>query len=143
MNPTALQQLEELLETSLPADYLDHLRDYPTTLRSARRAIDNSDAEGTVAQVEFLDDLASVLEVNLEVRCETLVQPDGEEQLWPPQFLIIGETGSGDYYCIDAGREVQGVMQYDHQSVQFEVFADSIDEFVEMLEDTFCDAESF
>ena len=56
---------------------------------------------------------------------------------------IVGETGSGDYYCIDAGREVEGVMQYDHQSVQFEVFADSIDEFIEMLEDTFCDAESF
>lgn len=143
MTSDALQQLEELLETSLPPEYVDRLNDYPASLLTARRAIDDSDAEGTVAQVEFLDDLNSVLEINLEARCETLVQPDGVEQVWPPQFLIVGETGSGDYYCIDAGREVEGVMQYDHQSVQFEVFADSIDDFIEMLEDTFCDAESF
>ncbi len=141
MNSEVLKQLTELLDTSVPQEYLDQLQRYPSTLKSAHRAIDDSDSEGTVAQVEFLDDLRSVLEINLEARCETLVEPNGDEQVWPPQFLIIGETGSGDYYCVDARREVKGVMQYDHQSVRFEVFTDTLEDFVEVLEDTYCDPD--
>lgn len=38
--------------------------------------------------------------------------------------------------------EVQGVMQYNHQAVNFELVADSLSEFVESLIDTFCDEEN-
>ena len=121
----------------MPPAYLQFLDAYPESLRQARRALDDSDSEGTVAEVELIADLPAVLEINLEVRADSVPEPDGLEFYWPEQFLVIGETGSGDYYCIDVEGDVDGVMQYDHQNVGFEVVADSMDEFVEMLVETF------
>ena len=51
--------------------------------------------------------------------------------------MVIGETGDGDYYCIDTDGEHEGVLQFRHYSVEFEVIADSLNDFVEMLMDAF------
>ena len=56
--------------------------------------------------------------------------------------MVIGETGSGDYYCIDVDRQEEGVIQFDHQSVSFDVIADSLSEFIEILVETFSESES-
>ena len=56
--------------------------------------------------------------------------------------MIIGESGSGDYYCIDVDGDVDGVMRYDHHAVEFEVIADTMDEFIEMLTETFVDFDN-
>lgn len=132
-----LEHLKTLCGASVPDYYLRFLHDYPEPLRRATRALDDSDSEGMVSDVELIADLSSVLEINLEARVDSVPEPDGLEFFWPEQFLVIGETGSGDYYCIDVEGEVDGVMQYDHQNVGFEVIADSLDEFVEMLVETF------
>ena len=66
-----------------------------------------------------------------------MTEPEGLEFFWPEQLLIIGETGSGYYYCIDVDCEEEGVIQFDHQSVSFEIVADSLDDFVELLVETF------
>ena len=42
---------------------------------------------------------------------------------------MIGETGEGDYYCIDVDGEHTGVLQFRHQEVDFEILTDSIGEF--------------
>lgn len=138
MTENAIQQLQQLLGQDLPDDYLSLLEVYPASLSSARRAVDETETEGMVCQVEFLDDLESVLVLNLECRADSVAEPDGLEFFWPEQFLVIGETGGGDYYCVDVDGDVDGVMQFDHMAVQFEVVADSLQEFVEILEDTFC-----
>ncbi|MCA9050491.1 MAG: SMI1/KNR4 family protein [Planctomycetaceae bacterium] len=57
--------------------------------------------------------------------------------MWPAQLLIIGETGTGDYFCMDVLGDVPGILQYNHQAVEFERIADSLAEFVEILHDTF------
>lgn len=137
MSTDIIARLTDLMGFAPPDSYLNVLQNYPSVLMYAMRALDDSDAEGTVADVEFMSSLESVLALNCEARSDALVQPDGVELLWPEQFMIIGETGSGDYYCIDVLDEVEGVIQYDHQAVQFEVCADSLDEFIEMLVDTF------
>ncbi|MEZ6133002.1 MAG: SMI1/KNR4 family protein [Planctomycetaceae bacterium] len=137
-----LQQLEKLIGHPLPADYLQLLRNYPDALRAARRCIDNTDAEGTVADVDLIADPQSLLEINLEPRQDSVPAPDGMEEFWPDQMLVIGETGGGDYYCLDVFEEVAGVIQYDHQSVGFYVIADSLDEFVQMLMDTYSDDDA-
>lgn len=135
----AKSELETMLPAAVPDDYLKLLSDYPPTLLNARRAIDDSNDEGLVSQVELQIDLRAVLELNLEAREDSVPDPEGIERLWPDQFLIVGETGGGDYYCIDVLNEVDGVMQYDHQAVEFQQIADSLAEFVEILEDTFCE----
>lgn len=137
MSEQLLRQLEQLPGHPLPEDYLQLLQNYPATLKVARRCIDNTDSEGMVADVELISDLQSLLDINREARLDSVPAPDGLEIYWPDQFLVIGETGSGDYYCIDVLAEVTGVMQYDHQSVSFDVIADSLVEFVEMLMETF------
>ncbi|MEZ6123222.1 MAG: SMI1/KNR4 family protein [Planctomycetaceae bacterium] len=96
--------------------------------------------------MELISDLVSVLQINLEA-ADSVPEPDGLEFFWPDQFLVIGESGDGDYFCMDAGEEVTGVMQFDHQSVTFELVADSLSDFVTMLVHTFieggscCDSE--
>lgn len=135
-----LQQLEQIVQHPLPEYYLQMLKNYPAVLKQARRCIDDTEAEGTVADVELIADFQSLLEINQEPRLGSVPAPDGMEEFWPDQMLVIGETGGGDYYCIDVFDEVQGVIQYDHQSVGFYVMADSLDEFVQMLIDTYVEA---
>lgn len=106
------------------------------------RALDDSDSEGSVADVELLENIGCVLALNLEARDESVAEPEGLEFFWPDQLLIIGETGAGDYYCIDVEGQEEGVIQFDHQSVAFEVIADSLDEFIEILEETFSESAS-
>lgn len=138
MQQDILQQLVRLLGRRPQQEYLDTLLDYPEPLRAARRAVDETDSEGVVSEVEFVLNPACVLDLNLEARRGSLVDPEGVEYAWPDSLLIIGETGSGDYYCIDVEAATTEVIQYNHQAVEWDVIADSLDEFVEILVDTFC-----
>jgi len=137
MTPQILDQITELVGNVPPEEYLSLLINYPEALTSINRAIDESTSEGTVADVELIRDPESILEINREARVDSVLDPNGLEFFWPDQFLIIGETGAGDYYCIDVDQEVAGVMQFDHHSIGFEVVADSLNEFVEILEESF------
>jgi hypothetical protein len=137
MTPKIIDQITELVGNVPPDDYLRLLRDYPEVLQSVNRAIDDSKSEGTVADVELIRDPSCILKINREARVDSVLEPDGTEFFWPDQLMIIGETGAGDYYCIDVERQVAGVMQFDHHSVGFEVIADSLNEFVDILEETF------
>lgn len=137
MTPEHLLLLEEMCETVIPAEYLQLLNSYPPELRMANRADDGSDAEGTVPDVEFFASSSEILKINQEVRQGTILDPEGQEFRWPDQLLVIGETGDGDYYCLDTDGEHEGVLQFRHYSVEFEVIADSLNEFVEMLSDAF------
>ncbi|MGB4740278.1 MAG: SMI1/KNR4 family protein, partial [Fuerstiella sp.] len=139
---SSLQQLAEMVGAPLPVEYLELLRNYPDVLRAAMRALDDSDAEGTVADVELIADPDCVLELNIEARQESVTEPDGLEFFWPDQLLIIGETGAGDYYCMDVEGQEEGVIQFDHQAVVFEVIADSLSEFIKILEETFSEPHS-
>jgi hypothetical protein len=127
----------------MPDSYLRLIADYPETLRSARRAEDGSSAEGFVSDVELLSDLADVLLLNEEARCGSILDPDGQIFSWPDQLLIIGENGTGDYFGIDISGEHAGVLQYLHQPVEFEQISESLDEYIEMLLETFCPEDEF
>ncbi len=132
-----IHELEELCGAGLPDDYLRLLNSYPAALRQAARAEDDSFSEGTVAEVDLMAELSDLVEINHEVRLGPVLDPKGQEFRWPEQLLVIGETGDGDYYCVDTDGEHQGVLQFRHQSVEFESVADSLDEFVGMLLDRY------
>ena len=134
---TLWQSLVELCDAPLPEDYVRLLREYPERLKATLRSEDGSLAEGFVSDVELLADPNDVLSINREARMGAVLAPDGEEFYWPEQLLIIGETGAGDYFCLDTSEEHLGVLQYLHHSTEFEQIAESIGEYVEMLIDTF------
>lgn len=137
MTPQHILELEHLCEAPLPAEYLQLLESYPTALQTACRADDGGDTEGIVPEVELLASPEEILKINQEVRQGTILDPEGQEFRWPDQLLVIGETGDGDYYCIDTDGEHDGVLQFRHYAVEFEVIADSLNDFVEMLMDAF------
>ncbi len=136
-----ISELEQMCGASLPENYLRLLHSYPPALRTAVRAEDDARWEGTVAEVELLSEPSDLVEINREVRLGPVLDPKGAEFRWPVQLLVIGETGDGDYYCVDTDGEHQGVLQFRHQSVEFENVADSLDEFVGMLLDSYVNGD--
>lgn len=137
MAPEILLQLTELIGWELPAEYIELLEQYPASLSTRTREPDHPDCEETVAEVELLNDPQTILAINQEARRECILEPNGDEFVWPDQMMVIGETGTGDYFCIDVSGDVDGVIQYNHQAVTFEIIAESLEEFIEILEETF------
>lgn len=137
MSFDALSELETLFQAPVPTAYRVVLTNYPEALRGAVRADDGSDSEGLVSEAELLADPAEVLRINREVRLDSILDPEGREFRWPAPFLVIGETGDGDYYCVDTAGEHEGVLQFRHHAVEFEPVADSMDEFIELLVECF------
>jgi len=126
-------QLEELCGYPLPAAWQQLISNYPPALLAAIRGEVDLQDEGTVAEVELLASDSAVLQINLEVRCGTFLDPSGHEFRWPAAYLVIGETGDGDYYCLDTAAQTVAVLQYRSQAVTFENAAESLEEFVELL----------
>ena len=137
MSFDAFSELETLCQAPVPTAFRAFLMEYPEALRGACRADDGSDAEGFVSEAELLADPVEVLRINREVRLDSILDPEGREFRWPTPFLVIGETGDGDYYCIDVSAKREGVLQFRHHAVEFEMVADSMDEFIELLVECF------
>ena len=135
-------QLEQLCGCSLPSAWQLLIRHYPPELLNAGRGSDDDQDEGTVSQVELLSCDSAILQINLEVRAGTYLDPAGSEFRWPAHYLVIGETGDGDYYCLDALNQSTPVLQYRCQLVCFETAAESLDEFVELLYIAFTEDDS-
>ena len=92
MNSDAISQLENLCQAPVPSACRAILTEYPEVLRGVPRADDGSDSEGFVSDAELFAHPEAVLRVNLEVRRESILDPDGHEFCWPETFLVIGET---------------------------------------------------
>ena len=133
MKSDELKQLEDLIELPLPDDYLAVLDNYPKVLKTAFRGTDDDQLLGSVADFELIADPKLILAINLESRLCSVLDPSGQEFFWPNQLVVIGETGAGDYYCLDASCEHEGVFLFDHQPVEFEMVAESLQEFVDAL----------
>ncbi len=141
MNSDAISQLENLCQAPIPSACRAVITDYPEALLGVPRADAGSDPEGFVAEAELLADPEAVLRLNLEVRKESILNPDGHEFCWPMTFLVIGETGDGDYYCVDTVGEHQGVMQFRHHTVEFEMVAESMPDFIDLLVECFVEGD--
>jgi hypothetical protein len=134
---TTLNQLASLVAGSLPAEYLQLLRTYPAELQGRVRDEHQDPDWGTVCQVDLPSDLEIIVDLNREVRSCSVLDPEGAEFHWPESLLVIGETGAGDYYCLDTTGEVPGVLQFEHQPVEFYEVADSLSDFVSLLLESF------
>lgn len=137
MSARQLKQLESLCGHPLPAPWLHVMENFPEVLRTALRSETGDISDGTVSRVELQVNLNDVLALNREVRSSTILDPDNLEFRWPDNLLVIGETDEGDYFCLDTSGDFDGVLQFRHLDVEFEELTDSLDEFVEMLIETY------
>ncbi|MGV2339497.1 MAG UNVERIFIED_CONTAM: SMI1/KNR4 family protein [Planctomycetaceae bacterium] len=139
MLPAIRRELEEICGAPLPAQWLQFIAEYPEELRLAWRSDDESDDEGFVGDAELLADPADILALNREVRAAPIPDAQNREFLWPARYVVIGESGDGDYYCIHADDPGCGVHQFLHLNVRFKRLTSGFSEFLEMLVDAYLD----
>jgi len=48
------------------------------------------------------------------------VQGIGEKP-FPPDYVVIGETGTGDFFCLDLSQNPAPVVEFDHERHRFRV----------------------
>ena len=132
-----INAIQELTGFEIRDDYAQLINDFPSQLMNIQRADNGFDGEGQVNNVELMNRMTDVLDLNQEVRSDSVEHPDGHEFFWPNQVLAIGENGEGDYYAIDLAGEYMGVLFFDHQLVEFEEITKSLNEYVELLQESF------
>ena len=141
MLPAIRRELEQICGAPLPGQWLQFLAEYPTELKTALRSDDGSEDEGRVGDAELLADPADVLAINKEVRRTSVPDAGNQEFRWPVRYVVIGESGDGDYYCIDADDPNCGVHQFHHLPVRFKQLTEGFVEFLEMLIEAYLDVD--
>ncbi|MFM7055459.1 MAG: SMI1/KNR4 family protein [Planctomycetota bacterium] len=141
MLPAIRRELEEMCGAPLPWQWLQFLAVYPEELKQALRSDDGSEEEGCVGDAELLADPGDVLAINQEVRATSILDTDNREFHWPASYIVIGESGDGDYYCIDPQDPNCGVHQFQHLPVQFKRLTKGFADYLEMLLEAYVEFE--
>jgi hypothetical protein len=141
MLPAIRHELEILCNGPIPDLWVQLVSNYPDELRSALRSDDGSDEEGKVSDAELLADPADLLAINREVRSTNILDPSNRPFSWPVRCLVIGESGDGDYYCLNADDPDCGVIQFLHLPVRFKRLTANLEGFLEMLFEAYVDVE--
>jgi len=104
------------LGLAIPPEYSELTLNYPTL---------PAGFEDT-PQHEIYSDPERVLAANRAVR----ERPPASGAEWPGAYLVIGDSGCGDYYCLDTSRAPASVLCWNHELASFEVVADSTSSFL-------------
>ena len=95
MNTDDVKNLETQLGLALPDEWVRLMQDYPVALQNLIR----HDGIG-VREFELCNEPQLLAEFNEEVRDGLIYDSEGIAYDWPEEFLVIGDNGHGDYYCI-------------------------------------------
>lgn len=110
----------------------DFYRTYLSTLkeRLEREGFCESDFED-ISSNELIFDSSKVEAINVEMRSFKAIwlPMQVEPSFWPDDWLIIGGSGNGDYFCISKSGSFSGVYCFEHESLQFVSYASSLDDF--------------
>ena len=95
----------------------------------------NADDAAEICEHEFLRDPERIIALNNEMRQlkARWTTDDLEPRPWPDDYLIIGDSGCGDYYCVSRTRAFPGIVAYEHEMAAFTPFAASFDEYYELM----------
>jgi hypothetical protein len=103
----------------VPIEYLRFVADYPIL----------PDDFADVREREVFADVQKALVVNLEVRR----RPPVDGAAWPDQYFVVGESGCGDWYCLDTSHSPAPVVCWNHETAAFEPTAHSLSAFLEHI----------
>ena len=112
MNEADIVKIEDYVGLTVPESYRQLLLDYPEPLASLRW----SGIRPT--SFELFNKSKKILQENKFVRSSTFNMEDdsGETHTWPNHFLVIGESGGGDYYAINLKNKKAAVYFWDHET---------------------------
>jgi len=119
MTDADLAKIETELDIELPDYYRAFVQNYPPLLL----AIPNGPY-----LCELSNSAENVIQLNRLVRTFNSFE-------WPDEYLVIGESGCGDYYAIDIDDEDSSVYLWNHEQGDFsdDEEVDSLPEFAGQL----------
>ncbi len=107
-----IEKIESRLGVELPAEYRDFVINYPADLDEDIRAHD------------IYADADAVIEATEELR-----KGDNPDLKWPKHYVIIGDSGSGDYYYIHTQNNSAAIYWWNQTADELEEVAQSIDDW--------------
>ena len=112
MTDDDLDRIEARLAVQLPPEYRRFAADYPPDLDADTRNHDIFDsADRVIAETEFLR-VGSV-----------------PEMPWQSSFVVIGDSGCGDWYFLDLDEAPAPVKEWNHETASFDHVAASINDW--------------
>ena len=113
------QQLERICSTfgiNLPASYRDFQLQYPESF------------DQDIRDHDIYDDPDRVIKETNFLRSSDFI-PGG----WPKNYLVIGDSGCGDWYYLDIATETGQIGCWDHEEDGFSMQQTDINEFAEEI----------
>ena len=118
MTEAELAGVESRLGVLLPSHYRRFLLAYPQALIDAK--LDLGHTQESPADRKFTSHPDRLIELNEEVRESGTPWVGEAGDPWPDRYLVIGDDGCGNYYCLDLRAGDEGVWFYDHDAGGFE-----------------------
>lgn len=128
MNREDIDLLATEFGLTLPAKWAGYMLSYPAALQGLVRP----NGIG-VREYEFCHEPQLLKELNEDVRFGPVIDSENILYDWPEEFLVIGDNGVGDYFCIDTNDAECNVLYFDHQLGEFFELGETLDTFVECL----------
>lgn len=109
MTAKDLARVQKELGVELPASYRKFIINYPKALLKAERV----GTKETPADVELLNNADTLIKLN-----EMVHSAPGIDTI-PTEYFIVGHSGCGDYYAIDADDDDSSVYLWNHEIGDF------------------------
>jgi hypothetical protein len=104
--------LQQLCGCPLPDQWLHLISNYPPGLLTASRGPDDQTEDGTVCR----SNCSQMTPLSSRSTSKSALKrgwtPAGAASTGHPHTCVIGETGDGDYFCIDALPQPALLLQY-------------------------------
>lgn len=124
------------LGVAVPPDYRALMLAFPQDLRDAPY---NSPVGGRASDSLLFDDPQRVIRYNRRWRDPNELPVNGESEPWPDEFLIIGEDGGGNCWCVKLDGSDRSVWFFEHADGVFVPSAASCEEHVDHLRQLIAD----
>lgn len=111
MTETDVDRIESSLAVTLPDEYRRLLMEFP------------SDLSADWARHEIFCSADWIIKQTQSTRLGAI------KRRWPTHMIVIGDSGCGDFYCLDLSDRPASVVCWDHEKRRFEFMASSIEQW--------------
>jgi hypothetical protein len=134
MNDDYLTHIKDEFGVTLPASYIEFMRNYPPKLETTK--LDLGSCQEAISERVFLKSPEKIFKLNRDVRTLGVSWlKDGSG--WPSHFFVIGDDDCGNYYAIDTKSDSGTVHFYNHEVASFTHQAESFQAFAnQKIEET-------
>ena len=122
MKEAEIQKIESALKVQLPKYYRNFLLKHSEDLRAA--------SEKLPLRALLHYDADSVISDNEQVRNTRDPFVNQDTEMWPSKYLVAGNNGAGDMWCVDLTSDGREIWYFDHEGGGFEKSHDSFDEYM-------------